>query len=348
MTRASTARWSSSTRFVAIWSKCASRFFAVSSSSASRALAASTSEGPRSRSGGDAGHRPGVAACGGGGGDEAGVPAAVARSSWFGPSVGQSSCASIRSERSPDTSNTRGRLTAHPLGPAKARAYGPVGIPASDPAILGGHGGQPRSPRAVVAPVVAGPRARTSVSPGETRKERSMEVRRYLSIVRRRALLILAIIAASIAAGYLVTPKQKTYTATSHDVRRLGSRSTLDPRSGQVNAGVPAGHRAAHQHLPHHAQEQQGRTRRHREHRGRADDERGRGTRSPRVQPLATNLISLSVTDSDPATARALANGVAETFDGADQRLPADRELRETSSRSSSARTCRRSRTRTT
>ena len=33
------------------------------------------------------------------------------------------------------------------------------------------------------------------------------------------------------------------------------------------------------------------------------------------IQPVATNLISLSVTDRDPATARALANGVAAAFE---------------------------------
>ena len=142
-----------------------------------------------------------------------------------------------------------------------------------------------------------------------------MEVRRYLSIVRRRALLILVIIAASLVAGYLVTPKQKTYTATATMYVGL-PQIDPDPRAGQVNAGYQQGisslittfltmiktntiSRASIQ-----------------------DTGVERTTNEVRnsitaVQPIGTNLISLSVSDRDPATARALANGVAASFEDA-------------------------------
>ena len=42
-----------------------------------------------------------------------------------------------------------------------------------------------------------------------------MELRRYLSILRRRLLLILAIVVAALAAGWLITPRTHQYTASS-------------------------------------------------------------------------------------------------------------------------------------
>ncbi|MCI0636213.1 MAG: hypothetical protein L0206_20215, partial [Actinobacteria bacterium] len=140
-----------------------------------------------------------------------------------------------------------------------------------------------------------------------------MEVRRYLSIVRRRALLILAIIAASIAAGYLVTPKTKTYTTTS--TLNVGLREIdIDPRSGQLNANYTQGvdrlittflemlktSRVSRAAIEHTGVERT------------TGEVRGSITA---LQPPFTNLISLSVTDRDPATARALANGIAESFE---------------------------------
>ena len=140
-----------------------------------------------------------------------------------------------------------------------------------------------------------------------------MEVRRYLSIVRRRALLILVIIAASLIAGYLVTPKQKTYTATA-TMYVGGQQIDLDPRAGQVNAGYQQGISSLiNTFLTMIKTNKVARA-------GIEDTGVERTTNEVRnsitaVQPIATNLISLSVTDRDPATARALANGVAASFE---------------------------------
>ena len=67
-----------------------------------------------------------------------------------------------------------------------------------------------------------------------------MELRRYLSIARRRLLLILAIVAAAIVAGWFATPHTKSYTATS--TLYVGSRSiNVNPQSGQVSGDRVAG-----------------------------------------------------------------------------------------------------------
>jgi capsular polysaccharide biosynthesis protein len=140
-----------------------------------------------------------------------------------------------------------------------------------------------------------------------------MEVRRYLSIVRRRALLILVIIAAAMVAGYLVTPKQKTYTATA--TMYVGAQQIdIDPRAGQVNAAYQQGISSLintfltmikSNKVARAGIENTGVERTTTEVRGSI----------AAIQPIATNLINLSVTDEDPATARALANGVAQAFE---------------------------------
>jgi capsular polysaccharide biosynthesis protein len=137
-----------------------------------------------------------------------------------------------------------------------------------------------------------------------------MELRRYLSIVRRRLLLVIAIVAAALAAGYLITPRDDTYTATT--TLYVGSRSIdIDPRavSGDRVAGFdrliatftamirsePVARAAARAADVDRS----------------ASDVRAR-TQAEQVQN--TNLIAVSVTDRDPATARALANEVADAF----------------------------------
>ncbi len=67
-----------------------------------------------------------------------------------------------------------------------------------------------------------------------------MEIRRYVSIVRRRWILLVAIVVAALAAGFLITPRGRTYTASS--TLYVGSRSVdLAPQSGQVSADRAAG-----------------------------------------------------------------------------------------------------------
>jgi capsular polysaccharide biosynthesis protein len=67
-----------------------------------------------------------------------------------------------------------------------------------------------------------------------------MEIRRYVSIVRRRWVLVVAIVAAALVAGYLITPRDHSYTATT--TLYVGSRSVdLAPQSGQISADRVAG-----------------------------------------------------------------------------------------------------------
>ncbi|MBV8950611.1 MAG: hypothetical protein JOZ99_07035, partial [Actinobacteria bacterium] len=67
-----------------------------------------------------------------------------------------------------------------------------------------------------------------------------MEIRRYVSIIRRRSILLIAIVGAALVAGYLITPRVHTYSATS--TLYVGSRSVdLAPQSGQVSADRAAG-----------------------------------------------------------------------------------------------------------
>ena len=139
-----------------------------------------------------------------------------------------------------------------------------------------------------------------------------MELRRYLSIVRRRLLLILAIIVAAVAAGWFVTPRTETYTATS--TLYVGSRSiTVDPRSGEVSASYAAGidrliktFNAIIGTTPVAGAAIKA-----------ADVNRQPGAVAATTQAEQvpnTNLIRVSVTDRDAATARALANGVSTSF----------------------------------
>src|SRR5690349_1047746 len=58
--------------------------------------------------------------------------------------------------------------------------------------------------------------------------------------MRRRAALIVCIVAAAVAAGWLVAPRTHTYTATS--TLYVGSRSIdINPTSGQVSADRAVG-----------------------------------------------------------------------------------------------------------
>src|SRR4051812_1607872 len=67
-----------------------------------------------------------------------------------------------------------------------------------------------------------------------------MEIRRYVSIVRRRWLLVIVIVVAALGAGWLISSRANTYTATS--TLYVGSRSIdIDPRSGQVSGDRVAG-----------------------------------------------------------------------------------------------------------
>ena len=135
-----------------------------------------------------------------------------------------------------------------------------------------------------------------------------MELRRYLSILRRRMLLILAIVVAALAAGWLITPRTHQYTASS----------TLYVGSAAIGSGDISGDRVAGfdrviktftAMLPSEKVVRAGVSS------AGVDRSVGAVAGVTQAAPVEnTNLIKLSVTDNDPAAARGLANGIADAF----------------------------------
>jgi capsular polysaccharide biosynthesis protein len=139
-----------------------------------------------------------------------------------------------------------------------------------------------------------------------------MEVRRYLAMVRRRLLLAVVIVAAAIAAGWFITPQATSYTATA--TLYVGSQSIDgDPTSGEVSGDRVQGfdriiatftellrsRASAEAALDATGID-------------RTNDELRASTSAAQVQN--TNLIKVSVTDTDPADAQELVNALADTF----------------------------------
>jgi capsular polysaccharide biosynthesis protein len=139
-----------------------------------------------------------------------------------------------------------------------------------------------------------------------------MEIRRYLLIVRRRLPLVVAIVIAALLAGWLVTPKTKTYTATS--TLYVGSRSVdINPLSGQVSGDRVTGldrliatfaAMATTRPIAADAVEASGIDR---------TPEQVIGSTTAQ-QVVNTDLIDISVTDSDPGHSETLANAVATSL----------------------------------
>jgi capsular polysaccharide biosynthesis protein len=139
-----------------------------------------------------------------------------------------------------------------------------------------------------------------------------MELRRYLRIVRRRLLLIIAIVVAALAAGYFITPRAKTYTATA--TIYVGSRSiSLDPQSRDVSGERVQGfdrlittftEMIRSRAIARDAVES-----------GQVDRPAAAVSGATTAEQIEnTNLIRVSVTQDDPAAARGLTNGVADAF----------------------------------
>jgi capsular polysaccharide biosynthesis protein len=143
-------------------------------------------------------------------------------------------------------------------------------------------------------------------------KADAMELRRYLSIVRRRLLLIIAILVAALAAGWLITPQADSYTASS--TLYVGSTSIdVRPYSGEVTGDRVVGFdriiKTFTALLP-----SQTVTRAGVEEAGVDRSAASVSAATTATQVENTNLVQLSVTDRDPRVARALANGVSDAF----------------------------------
>jgi capsular polysaccharide biosynthesis protein len=138
-----------------------------------------------------------------------------------------------------------------------------------------------------------------------------MELRRYLSILRRHALLVLAIVIAAVGAGYLVAPKTHTYTATS--TVYVSPSIDMSPASGDVSGNRVAGldrligtfaamatsnKVAADVIATTHADRSPARV---------ANETTAR-------QVPDTNLIKIAVTDRSAAMSSSLANGAADAL----------------------------------
>jgi capsular polysaccharide biosynthesis protein len=139
-----------------------------------------------------------------------------------------------------------------------------------------------------------------------------MEIRRYLSIIRRRLFLVLAIIVAAVVAGWLVTPRNDTYTATT--TLYVGSHSIdLNPQSGVISGDYVSGlnrlittfaEMASTRPIAVGALQ--------RTHANRLPG--GVAGRTKAQQVTNTNLIDVSYTDADPAVAQQLANAIASSL----------------------------------
>jgi capsular polysaccharide biosynthesis protein len=137
-----------------------------------------------------------------------------------------------------------------------------------------------------------------------------MEIRRYLSIIRRRLVLVVAIMVAALAAGWLITPRDDTYTATA--TLYVGSRS-IDPTSDQVSGDRVAGldrlittfTELVHTRpVAEAAAAEPGVT--------QSADEIMGATSAGQVP--SANLINVSVTLADPAESQLVANAVSAAF----------------------------------
>jgi capsular polysaccharide biosynthesis protein len=139
-----------------------------------------------------------------------------------------------------------------------------------------------------------------------------MELRRYLRIVRRRLLLIVVIVAAALAAGYFITPRAKTYTATA--TIYVGSRSiNIDPNSGDVSGQRVQGFDRLITTFNEMIRSRS--VARDAVARGQVDRSADAVSGATKAEQITnTNLISVSVTQDDPAAARGLANGVSDAF----------------------------------
>jgi capsular polysaccharide biosynthesis protein len=136
-----------------------------------------------------------------------------------------------------------------------------------------------------------------------------MEIRRYVSIIRRRWILVAAIVAAALVGGFLITPRARSYTATS--TLYVGSRAIdLNPQSGQVSADRAAGldrliktftALVPTRPVAEAAVKATGVQ--------RSPDEVMGGTSAKQLTD--TELIQVSYTDRDPDVSTTLANGVA-------------------------------------
>jgi capsular polysaccharide biosynthesis protein len=139
-----------------------------------------------------------------------------------------------------------------------------------------------------------------------------MELRRYLTLLRNRWLVILLIACVGLLGAYATTPQATKYTATS--TLYIGSRiiSTQGGQSDLSGDKAIALERLSRTfaimiETPTIAAQALART-----NVDRSVDEIAESTTA--LSQFGTQLLDVTVTDPDPATAAALANGLADSF----------------------------------
>lgn len=136
-----------------------------------------------------------------------------------------------------------------------------------------------------------------------------MELRRYLSLLRSRRLVILLIACVGLLGAFATTPQTTTYTASS--TLYVGSRliGTQTDLSGDESIALERLSRtfAIMIETPTIAAQALART-----NVDRSVEEISDATTA--LSQFGTQLLTISVTDADPAIASSLANGLADSF----------------------------------
>ena len=137
-----------------------------------------------------------------------------------------------------------------------------------------------------------------------------MEIRRYLAILRRWAVLVVLIVAAALAAGWAIVPRGHTYSATS--IVYVGQRTiNIAPAGGQVSGDYAAGlDRLISTFTAMVPPRGSPKPRSRSAHVARGSD--GVVANTTAKQVPQTNLITITYTDSDPHVAQAVDGAVRD------------------------------------
>lgn len=141
-----------------------------------------------------------------------------------------------------------------------------------------------------------------------------MELRYYLSILRRRAIPIVLTVIVAAVLTYATTDRTPIYSATSTiyvGASRFAFEANSEALSGDRNAGIQRLNATFARMIDSDviAREALAET-------GVARSALGVVSATEVLAPQNTNILTITVSDSDPAVAQALATGMAEAFIG--------------------------------
>jgi succinoglycan biosynthesis transport protein ExoP len=137
-----------------------------------------------------------------------------------------------------------------------------------------------------------------------------VELRRYLGILRRRLVLIVVTVLAAVGAAWIGTPQTASYTATT--TLYIGARQLLNPGGTLINDYLTGIQRITQTYSQMIQSDPIAEDALKRTGLQRSTDSVVSKTSA---QPEAgTQLLQISVSDSNPAVAQQLANAVADSF----------------------------------